>query len=336
MYGIINELLFICIINFNTMLKWICFSAFFVLLVSACGKKKKSMTGDDEVSLQEFVEFYPQVQLPFIYSDSSLYAKTDDSLLISHAIFNQFTPDSILMSDFGKEQPKLYAIGKFSEKDGATYLMSKVASAKEKIMLITAYDKKNEFISGFAAMRSKTARGVSTIVTIDKLYNINKRTKKKLSNDIEITGDDVYVLNSAAKKFMLVMTDSLGDEAELINPIDTLGTTYKFAGDYGVGSRNIISIRDNKKPGRINFFIHLEKKDAKCNGELKGEANISADNTIEYRQPGDPCILQFKFDKNSVSLIEVQGCGSRMGALECTFNGTYPKKKLVKKTTAQK
>lgn len=304
-----------------------CFFTIFIVLLISCGKKKKTMAGEDEVNMQEFVDFFPDVTIPFVYADTSLLAKTHDSLLISPEIFNQFTPDSILKASFGEEKMKLYAIGKFSEKDGPVYLMSKATSASQKMMFMSAYSNKNEFIAAFPVMKVKAKQSVATSVMIDKLFNINKKTIKRLPNDIEISGDDVYVLNAAAKKFMLVMTDSLGDDAELINPIDTLGRTYKYAADYGSGSRNIISVRDNIKPGKVSFFIHLEEKNSECNGELKGEANIVSDNTIEYRQPGDPCILQLKFDKSSVTLTEVDGCGSRMGALDCTFNGRYPKKK---------
>ncbi|MCH5686414.1 hypothetical protein LWM68_20425 [Niabella sp. W65] len=126
-------------------------------------------------------------------------------------------------ASFGTEKPKLYAIGKFSEKEGTVYLMSKAATAKQKVMFIAAYNKKNEFLAAMPVMKSKKEAGITTSVTIDKLFNINKKTIKKLPNDVEISGDDVYVLNSAAKKFMLVMTDSLGDDAEVINPIDTRG-----------------------------------------------------------------------------------------------------------------
>ncbi len=304
-----------------------CFFALLVILIISCGKKKKTMAGEDNVNLQEFVDFFPQITLPYEYADTSLFAKTHGSLLISQEIFSQFTPDSILEMNFGEEKVRLYAIGKFSEKEGPVYLMTKAVSASKKIMLISAYTGKNEFIASFPAMTVKSKKGIATSILIDSRFNINRKTMERLSNGIEISGDDVYVLNSAARKFMLIMTDPPGDEAELINPIDTLGKTYKYAADYGVGNRNIISIRDNIKPGKVSFFIHLEEKNSACEGELKGEANIVSDNTIEYRQPGDPCMLKFKFDKNSVTLTEIEGCGSRMGALDCTFNGRYPRKK---------
>ncbi|MFT4094987.1 MAG: hypothetical protein QM640_15255 [Niabella sp.] len=290
------------------------------------------MAGEDKVNLTEFVDFFPDVKLPFIYADTALSAKTDDSLLISPEIYNQFTPDSVLAKIFSNtEKPRLYAIGKFNDKQGTFYLMSKAVTANTSVMLLSAYNKKQEFLAGFSPMKNRRNNGITTTVTVDRLLNINKKTIKRLPNDIEISGDDVYVLNNAAKRFMLVMTDSLGDEAELINPIDTLGKQYKYAGDYGTGSRNIISVRDDIRAGRVQFFIHLEEKNAACSGELRGEAMIAGDNTVEYRQAGDPCVLRFEFQKNSVTLKEVEGCGSRMGALDCTFNGTYPKKKAPKK-----
>lgn len=309
------------------MLYRFCTLALVIVLLTSCGKKKKTMAGEDEVNIQEYIEFFPEVTLPFSYSDSALYAPTHDSLLISPEIFNEFTPDSVLAENYGADQPKLYAIGKFKDKDGYTYLMSKAATEKLKVMYITAYDNKNAFVAALPVMKSKANKEVAVTVTINKLFNIYKKSKKVLPNGIEITGDDVYVLSGAARKFILVMTDLLGDEAELINPIDTLGTTFKYAGDYGVGARNIISVRDDIRPGRVQLFIHLEEKNSDCKGELMGEGIITSDNTVEYRQAGDPCVLELKFQKNSVTLNEVRGCGSRMGALDCTFNGTYPKKK---------
>lgn len=309
-----------------------CLLILMVFILASCKSKKKTMSGEDSVNLQEFVDFFPEAKLPFYFSDTTLMAKTDDSLLISKEIFNQFTPDSILKDHFKTEKLKLYAVGKFKDKGDNLYLMSKAIASGSRELLITAYNGKHEFIASFSALKNKTKGGISTSINIDPLFNINMKKIKRLSNGIEISGDDVYVLNAAAKKFVLVMTDSLGDEAELINPIDTLGRKYKYAGDYGTGKKNIISIRDDSHPGRVQFFIHLEEKNSECSGELRGEGIITSDNTFEYRKAGDPCVIQFSFTKNSLKLTEVKGCGSRMGALECSFNGTYPKKKEVKKT----
>ncbi|WP_460763078.1 hypothetical protein [Niabella terrae] len=284
------------------------------------------MSGADDVNLQEFIDFFPDIQLPFSYADSSLAARSADSLKISPEIFNGFAPDSVLKHHFGEQTASLYAVGKFTDKSGAIYLLSKGVTKAKRILLLTAYDKDHQFLTDLAAMTSPK-KGSHVSLHINTMFNITRRTVKTLPNEIEISGEDVYVLNSAARKFMLVMTDALGNDDELINPIDTLGTEWSYAGDYGKGARNLISIRDDNRPGRIRFYIHLEEAGSPCQGELKGNAIITGDNTAEYRSAGDPCMLRFTFSDNRVQLTEIEGCGSRMGALDCTFNGRYPKKK---------
>jgi len=92
---------------------------------------------------------------------------------------------------------------------------------------------------------------------------------------------------------------------------------------------NLDSIRDKKKPDRMTFFVHFEKKN-NCVGELKGEAGFTAANTAIYHSSGDPCVLRFNFSSSSVTVTEMEGCGSHRG-LDCVFEGTFPKKKEPKK-----
>jgi hypothetical protein len=70
----------------------------------------------------------------------------------------------------------------------------------------------------------------------------------------------------------------------------------------------------------------MEKNKGQCSGEIKGDAEMSGANTAVFRQGGDPCVLQLTFSANSVTLKELEGCGSRRG-LECSFDGTFKKKK---------
>ncbi len=60
--------------------------------------------------------------------------------------------------------------------------------------------------------------------------------------------------------------------------------------------------------------------------ELKGEALFKATNVAEYREGGDPCVLRFIFTSSSVTLKEVEGCGSHRG-LRCSFDGSLQEKK---------
>ena len=46
---------------------------------------------------------------------------------------------------------------------------------------------------------------------------------------------------------------------------------------------NIVSIRDDSKAGRINFFIHFDRNNGECTGELKGDASFTSANTAVYQ-----------------------------------------------------
>src|SRR4029078_1724750 len=123
-------------------------------------------------------------------------------------------------------------------------------------------------------------------------------------------GKEVYVLNEQAKSFTLIMTDALDEKnVEMINPIDTFPRKNKFSADYTRDKKNLVSVRDNKKAGRISFFVHFEKNNGDCTGELKGEASFISPNVAEYRGAGEPCVLLFNFTSSSVTMTEIRGCG---------------------------
>jgi hypothetical protein len=88
---------------------------------------------------------------------------------------------------------------------------------------------------------------------------------------------------------------------------------------------NLVSVRDGRKADRISFFVHFEKKNGSCIGELKGEAFWKNPRLAEYRQDGDPCVLQFQFSAGAVTLRE-QRCGSRRDP-DCLFDGSFVRKK---------
>lgn len=316
-----------------------CILAGCLLFMVACGgKKKKSMAGEDEVNVEEFTEAYPKLKLPVTYGDSSFPAKGNDSSLIAPEVLHQFIPDSVAVRAFGANaKSKYYPVGRVDAGDGDSYLLTWGVANSRRTLLLTAHDKDKKFIAGIPILKPNKNAKTIVSVTIDPRFNINKDITQKLDNGTEISGHDVYVLNKAARNFMLVMTDSLGDRvSELINPIDTLPKKSKYSGDYGTGKMNLISIRDGQREGRAWFFINLDSDDQVCSGELKGELIFTSENVAEYRQGGDPCVLRFTFSANKVTLEEVEGCGSRLGALQCSFNGDYPKKKEKKETTAKK
>jgi hypothetical protein len=327
-----------------TVLRKITLFLFVCSLVTACGHKKKpSMSGEEPVQVSDFIEFFQPVKLSYQLADSILSKKEKDSLLISYKIFTQFVPDTVLSKVFGKGvKPKIYALGRAEESKAETYLFVKTVSNDKKAILIITFDKQHHFIAGMTALRPDANANTIQSVTMDRKFTITKSIVLKKTDGTIHEGKDVYVLNAAAKNFMLIMTDALEDKpTELINPIDTLSRKNKFSADYGLGKMNLVSIRDGRKNDRISFFIHFEKNNGVCTGELKGEAKFRSPNTAEYREDGDPCFLKFIFSPGTVSLKEEGGCGSRRG-LQCLFDGNFPRKKdrrpksVVKKGVTKK
>jgi hypothetical protein len=197
------------------------------------------------------------------------------------------------------------------------------------------FDKKNEFIAAMSLLSLDQSAATQQTGALDSRYTITKTLFRKNKDGSISEGKEVYVLNSSAKSFMLIMTDALDDKVtELTNPIDTFSRKQKYTADYGTGKIKLFSFRDGRKNDRLSFFIHFDKNNGECTGELKGEALMKSPTVAEYREAGDPCILRFTFTSSSVTVKELGGCGSRRG-LRCSYDGTYPRKKEAKSITVK-
>ena len=299
--------------------------------MSGCKPQKKpALNGENPVEVTDFIDFFRPLGLPFQFSDSILFKKENDSLLIGSKVFTQFVPDSLLIKTFGKtEKTKIYPLGKVVVSRAETYLFTKIIAGDKKGIFVFCFDEKQKFITGMPVLIPDQLSSTWQTVIIDKKLTISKTVQQKNKDGTFNEGKDVYVLNADAKNFMLIMTDALDDKvAELINPIDTLPRKNKFSADYGTGKTNLVSIRDGRKTDRLTFFIYFEKSNGECTGELKGEAIMRSSTTAEYRESGDPCILKFTFTPAAVKLTE-ESCGSRRG-LKCLFDGSFAKRKLIK------
>ncbi|MBS1607216.1 MAG: hypothetical protein JSS70_00230 [Bacteroidetes bacterium] len=307
-----------------------------ISVFAECKQKKVSMKGDEPVKVSDFIEAFETLPLPFRLTDSSVNKKEKDSSLISHKIFNQFVPDSIFHKTFDKGiTPKVYSIGKIAI-DKENYLIVKAVQDKKKVAYLLTFNKDNAFTGAMVLLAPDQNPATQQNSVIEKNFTITKSVQRRNTDGSISDGKDAYVFNNEAKTFMLIMTDALDDKpAEVINPIDTFARKNKFSGDYIKSKTDYVSVRDTRKPGRILFFIHSEKNNGECTAELKGEASLTSPTLAVYRAGGDPCVLQLSFTTSSVSLKEVEGCGSHRG-LRCLFEGNYPKKKEAKSKPAKK
>jgi hypothetical protein len=297
-----------------------------IFLFSCKHKKKVSLSGEEKVEFSDFQDFFKPAALPFVYSDASLQQKESDSLLISSTNLSLFVPDSVITSLYGKTKPKIYGLGKSGTTTGESYYFVKTMAPNKNALFILAFDKSNKYQASIKALQQDNNPNTVQSVNMDRRYSITQTTQLKNKDGSVSEGKDVYVLNAAGGAFTLIMTDPLVDHTEMINPIDTLPRKSKWAADYMNGKTNLVSIRDGRRLNEISFFIHFEKNNGSCNGEIKGEAVMKTANTAEYHEKGDPCILKFIFNASSVTLQEVEGCGSKR-PIDCSLNGSFAKKK---------
>jgi hypothetical protein len=314
-----------------------CLVIFAALAVFACKSKKVSLSGEDPVEVGDFIDFFPESKLPYRLTDTFLLKKNKDSLLISQKVFSQFVPDSIIARSFPKNAKlKIYPMARIKAvKTKETYLFAKVLSGDKHAAFVLGFNKNDEFIDGIPLLQLDNSSATTQTADIDTRYVLSSKVTRRNRDGSTSDGSDQYVLNNDGG-FTLILTEALEDKpTELINPIETYSHKQKFTADYGSGTMNLVSFRDGRKTDRLTFFIHFEKNKGECIGELKGEARIVTSTMAEYREPGDPCTLQFNFSSSSVSIKEVGGCGSRRG-LRCSFNGSYPRKKEAKPKAVMK
>src|SRR6185312_11410154 len=162
--------------------------------------------------------------------------------------------------------------------------------------------------------------------------------QRRASDGTTVYHKDAYVYNEDTG-LLLILTET--NEAKnkippVYDPIDTFPRKHKFSGDYYQPSgrlsqdkRNLVAIRDGKDPSRFQFFIHFEKDEGTCNGELKGEAKFVSPGVARYRSYSDPCALEFSFKSDGVSLKETGGCGVHRD-IKCFFEGYYERRKTAK------
>lgn len=306
-------------------------------LALGCTNSKTSEPEDEGVfNYESFSGRFKEATLPYHLSDSDL-VKIKDTATIRNQVFLSYIPDSISTRLFGKgAKVKYVPLARINASKTEDYFIVKGTSGKRQAAVLVAIKKQQETGTAFPLLAPDNDSKTSQASSIDKALSITRSIITRGGDEGTKEGKDVYVYNSGAGQFTLIMTDVFDEGAlELINPIDTFARTHKFAGDYTKGKRNIVSIRDGRNEHELNVFIHFEEDDGACTGEVKGTAFFTSSKTAVYRQGGDPCVLEIEFGTSSVRLREVEGCGARRG-LECSFDGSYTKKKESKAKTSVK
>jgi hypothetical protein len=295
-------------------------------------RQKGAGNGGNPVKIEpeDFLAMFHPLHLPVNFADSTLNKRSTDSSITS-AVYSQFIPDTLIQKHFGKSlKPRLYASGKLVVKNAETYLFIKALTPSKKLLYVVCVDKEGKFETGMPLVIREEDSEIRYAASIDNKYTISVSRLRKDADGRTFFIRTVYVYN-AEGVFTLIMTESNEGKpriAQIYNPIDTFAHKHKFTGDYIEDKRNFISFRDGKNNSVIRFFVHFEKDNGNCKGELKGEARFVSSTVARYIANGDPCSIEFSFNEKNVRMKELEGCGNHRD-IRCYFNGVYPRQKEI-------
>lgn len=288
----------------------------------------KNPTNENKpLTAEDFLKFYKPLSLPAIISDSGLLNIGDTSAIAS-AVFTHFIPDSAVQQVLSSNVSNyvIHSAGIIHLKT-SDYLLTKFTAGKTIKLAVFVLDDKHQYRAALLLLSNNSADKYhySVSVTNEPAFII-RREKTGNTNQI-LYSRNGYSFNASTNSFVEVMNDSNEDKlSAVINPIDTFTRLNKLSGDYITDKKNFISIRDGKNSNTYIFFIHFEKNNGTCIGELKGEMNLTSESNAVYQESGDPCVIRFKFSNTSIKVKEEGNCGNYRG-ITCPFDFTFKKQK---------
>ena len=314
------------------MRKW--YFIFLGLIVFSCGEKKTDLSGNTPIKINDFNKVFKNTALPVTISDTSLN-NVLDTIVIQRKALAQFVPDSIIsqfISTGNKNKAIIHPLIRI-EQEAEYYLLLNIKYPKKNEIVALVFNKKNKYldfqnITEFLDENKNSAK-------YEKKLNINREPSFLVEeNVITSEGVSTYEKNAWAysdSNFRLIYFDSnkIPENKVVINPIDTIQSKNMYSGNYGRDAKNFIALRDNGAANKYQFFIHFEKRNGSCVGELKGILNFT-NNLATYTEKGDPCIVHFSITGNIIAIKEEGNCGNHRG-MKCYFNDKFDKIKKSKK-----
>lgn len=302
---------------------------FSIVLLIACGEKKTDLTGNTPLKINDFNKAFKLASLPLTISDTNLL-KFVDTVQIGRKALVQFIPDSIVEQIISSTDKKaiLHPILKI-EKEEEYYLLLHVQHISQQDIAVVVFSKKNKYLGFKVVAEFSEAHKNSRLY--GKSLTINKEptflvTENKMGEDNAASYEKKgWAYSDSIFKLIFFDSNKKPNNTVIINPIDTLPTLNTFSGDYARDSKNFISLRDLSAPNKYQFFLHFEKQNGDCVGELKGLLNFTK-NQATYNEKGDPCIIHFSIAGNVIRIKEEGNCGNHRN-MTCYFNDSYDKKR---------
>jgi hypothetical protein len=246
---------------------------------------------------------------------------------------SQFLPDSVVDAIAPKlvKNSSIFTVGKI-EKETEYYLLLNNKDAKKQTVSVIAFSKKNVFL-GYQILtqfdltqKGSQFYGKTLLINKEPTFLIEEN---KLDPEQGLTHEKKgWAYTEQGFRLIYLDANIKPEQKAILNPIDTLPTINTFSGDYARDKKNFISLRDFGNANKYQFFLHFEKKEGTCVGELKGLLNFNK-NQATYSEKGDPCTIQFTITGNIIKIKEDGNCGNHRN-MTCYFNDSYDKKRKQK------
>jgi hypothetical protein len=303
------------------------FFYFFLITLFACGEKKLDLSGATPLNPKDFLSIFPVITSNFIAADSN-FTKLSDTTKIALRAINQFIPDSVTIKYISKEKSAtFYPIGKIIKEKESYLLMNIVLKHKIEMIVLVIDSKTNKYLASKFLLDNSTQDDYVHSLSINKEPTFLLSQEKPGKDNLVQFSRSGWVYTSGVG-FMVVINDSneSPSKTNIINPIDTLPRKNKFSADYAQDKRNFISLRDGKNSSTYTFFLHFEKNEGSCIGELKGDLKMKDATHGVYTYSGDPCLINFVFEENEISFKETGSCGNHRG-IKCFIDDQFTRKK---------
>ena len=303
-----------------------------LLALIGCAETKTDLSGNTPLKINDFNAAFKNIDLPIRINDTNLVAFTD-TIEIGRKALAQFLPDSVVDAIAPKlvKNSSIFTVGKI-EKETEYYLLLNNKDAKKQTVSVIAFSKKNVFL-GYQILtqfdltqKGSQFYGKTLLINKEPTFLIEEN---KLDPEQGLTHEKKgWAYTEQGFRLIYLDANIKPEQKAILNPIDTLPTVNTFSGDYARDKKNFISLRDFGNANKYQFFLHFEKKDGTCVGELKGLLNFNK-NQATYSEKGDPCTIQFTITGNVIKIKEDGNCGNHRN-MTCYFNDSYDKKRKAK------
>jgi hypothetical protein len=299
------------------------------LALIGCAETKTDLSGNTPLKINDFNAAFKNIELPIRINDTNLASFTD-TVEIGRKALEQFLPDSVVDVIAPKllKNASIFTIGKI-EKETEYYLLLNNKAARKQTVFVITFSKKNVFLDYQVltqfdlSQKSSQLYGKTLLINKEPTFLIEEN---KLDPEQGLTHEKKgWAYTEQGFRLIYLDANVKPEQKAILNPIDTLPTLNTFSGDYARDKKNFISLRDFGNANKYQFFLHFEKKEGTCVGELKGLLNFNK-NQATYSEKGDPCTIQFTITGNIIKIKEDGNCGNHRN-MTCYFNDSYDKKR---------